>query len=202
MARRHGPIASLLLAASILAACGGTAGASPSAPAVSPSEGPIEWVTFESDRYGYAIDHPADWRVVKQPGTPALSVMKPWSPGVDIIANEEAHRYKMRHGLQVAVVEVEDGLTLADFTRSVHMPCGGPSLDEAITVDGEPAMYRRFACNSNRPVYIQVTALHDGRGYVLWFMTSIGQHADERPGYQAMIDSFAFTDAVAAADGD
>jgi hypothetical protein len=69
-------------------------------------------------------------------------------------------------------------------------------------VDGERALRQRYACSGNLPVYVQVTTLHEGRGYVLWFMTSIGEHADKRAGYQAMIDSFAFTDAVAAADGD
>ena len=202
MARRHGALASLLLAATILAACGTTAGQSPTAPVPTPSEGPIEWVTFESDRHGYAIEHPDDWRVVQQPGTPAISVLKPFSPGVDILGNDETHRYRLRHGLQVATVEVEAGLSLQDFTASVHMPCGGPSKDESIVVDGEPAMRQRFACSGNLPIYVQVTALHEGRGYVLWFMTSIGEHADERPGYQAMLDSFAFTDAVASADGD
>ena len=202
MARRHGAVASLLLAASILAACGGTGGPVPSSPVADPSERPISWVTFESDRHGYAIDHPDDWRVVEQPGTPALSVLKPFSPGVDILGNDDTHRYRLRHGLQVATVEVTDGVTLEDFTASVHMPCGGPSKDEPIVVDGERAMRQRFACSGNLPIYVQVTALHEGRGYVLWFMTSIGEHADKRPGYQAMIDSFAFTDAVAAADGD
>jgi hypothetical protein len=201
MIRRHGAIAPLLLAATILAACGAAAGPSPSAPVVDPSEGPIAWVTFESDRHGYAIDHPDDWRVVEQPGTPAVSVLKPFSPGVDILGNDDTHRYRLRHGLQVATVEVERGLTLEDFTRSVHMPCGGPSKDEPITVDGERALRQRFACSGNLPIYVQVTALHEGRGYVLWFMTSIGEHADKRASYRAMIDSFDFTDAVATADG-
>lgn len=202
MARRHGALAALLLAASILSACGTPAAPSPSAPVATPSEGPIAWVTFESDRHGYAIDHPDDWRVVEQPGVPVISGLKPFAPGVDLLGTDDTHTYRMRHGLQVAAVEVERGVSLEDFTNSVHMPCGGPSKDEAIAVDGEPAMYRRFACNSNRPVYFQVTALHEGRGYVLWFMTSVGEHADERPGYRAMLDSFAFTDAVAAVDGD
>ena len=192
----------VLLATTILAACGGAPDPSPGSPAADPSEGPIAWVSFESDRGGYRIDHPDDWRVVEQPGVPVISGLKPFSAGVDILGTDDTFRYKMRHGLQVAVAELEDSVTLADFTQSVHMPCGGPSLDEPVTVDGERGVYRRFACNSNRPVYVQVTALHEGRGYVLWFMTSVGTHADERPGYQAMLDSFAFTDPVAAAGGD
>ena len=200
MPRQRGARASLLVAALILAAC--QAAAAPSVePSASPSEGPIVWTTFESERYAYAIDHPADWRAVEQFGVAIPSGLKPFSPGADFIASEEAHRYRMRHGLQVAVVEVEPGVSLDDFTSSIHMPCGGPSVDEQRTIDGEPAAYRQFRCNSNRPVYLQVTAIHGGHGYILWLMTSVGAHADERPEYQAMIDSFAFTDATAAADG-
>jgi hypothetical protein len=193
---RHGVIAPLLLATFILGACGAGADASPSA---TPSEGPIEWTTFVSDRYGYAIDHPSDWRVVEQFGVPPIiSMVRPFDEGADFIASDDAHRFKSRHGLQVVAVEAEAGQTLAEFTQSVHMPCGGPNAEQAMTLAGEEAVYRTFRCNSNRPVYIQVTALHEGRGYLLWLMTSFPPNADERPEYQAMIESFEFTDAGVA----
>jgi hypothetical protein len=193
---RHGVIAPLLLATFILGACGAGADASPSA---TPSEGPIEWTTFVSDRYGYAVDHPADWRVVEQFGVPpVISMVRPFDEGADFIASDDAHRFKSRHGIQVVAVETEAGQTLEDFTQSVHMPCGGPNAEQATKLAGEEAVYRTFRCNSNRPVYIQVTALHEGRGYLLWLMTSFPPNADERPEYQSMIESFEFTDAGVA----
>ena len=200
MARRHAFLAALL-AAFTLAGCG-RAGASPSGPAETPSPTPVQWATFASERHGYAIDHPSEWRVLEKVGTTAVEILRPFNPGADVIMSEEAHKWQTREGLQVAAVPVDAAVTLDDFTASVHMPCGGPSKHEEIKVGGEPAAYRQFRCNSNRPVYLQVTVLHGGRGYVVWLMTSERPHADDRPEYQSMIDSFEFTDAAAAVRGD
>jgi hypothetical protein len=197
MANRLGAMAPLLLIAVILAACQGGAG-TPSVTA-SPTPGPIEWTTFESERYGYAVDYPVGWKIVEQFGVSVIPGLRPFDAGTDYIATEDNHRYRTREGLQVASVEVSPEVTLDAFTNSVHMPCGGANTNEEVTLAGEDAIYREFSCNSNRPYYLQLTALHGGRGYVLWFMTSFGTRADDRPEYRVMIDSFAFTDSATAA---
>ena len=158
-----------------------------------------EWATFTSERYGYAIDHPADWQARESAGTPIIPNLRPFVGGTDILASLETHRFKHRHGLLVASVELEPEQTLEEFTQSVHMPCGGPFFHEAGTLDGEPSETRHFRCDGNHPVYLQVTALHEGRGYVLWFMTIEPPIATERAEYQHMLQSFGFTDAAAAA---
>ncbi len=197
MLNRRGAPAQLLVFAVILAACQG-GGGSPSV-VTSPSPEPIEWTTFESERYGYAVDYPLGWKVVEQVGTSVISGLRPFDPGADYFATVDDHRYRTRQGLQVASVEVEPDVTLNEFSNSVHMPCHGANTDEETTLAGEDAVYREFSCNSNRPYYLQLTVLHGGRGYVLWFMSSFGTRADEREDYQVMIDSFAFTDGATAA---
>jgi hypothetical protein len=144
---------------------------------------------------------PTHWEPLEKVGSAVFSVLRPYSPGTDIFTTPEDHKVYTRHGLQVAVAEVEPGTTLEDFTRAVHMPCGGPTRNEEIVLDGEPAVLRKFSCDLNHPVYLQVSALHEGRGYLLWLMTVAPPFADERPEYRAIIDSFEFTDTAAAVGG-
>jgi hypothetical protein len=200
MVHRLGALAPLLLVAVVLAACQAGSGGPSVAP--SPSEGPIEWATFESERYGYTVDYPAGWKIVEQLGVSFVPGLRPFDAGTDYISTEDNHRYRTREGLQVASVEVEPSMTLDEFSNSVHMPCGGANTNEDVTFAGEAAIYREFGCNGNRPYYLQFTTLHEGRGYVLWFMSSFGTRADEREDFRVMIDSFAFTDAATAASGD
>jgi hypothetical protein len=197
MARRRGLVP--LLLGALLAACQATA--APSAPPTPTPTPELRWETFVSERYGYSVEHPAHWEPREKVGVAVFSVLRPFSPGTDIFTTPEDHKFYTRHGLQVAVAEVEPGTTLEDFTRAVHMPCGGPTLNEEIVLDGEPALLRKFSCDSNRPVYLQVSALHDGRGYLLWLMTIQRPFAHERPEYRAIIDSFEFTDATAVVGG-
>ena len=188
-----------LLVITILAACQAATPSVTPEPSGTPAPTPVAaWATFTSERFAYAIDHPADWRAVEGAGTANISELRPFTGGSDMIASLETHRFKHRHGLQVAVVEAEAGQTLDEFTQSVHMPCGGPFEHEETTLDGEPAVQRNFRCDGNHPVYLQVTALHEGRGYLLWFMTIEPPLAFERPEYRTMLESFSFTEAGTA----
>jgi len=188
----------------ILAACTATPSPTPQATAEpTPEPTPVaQWATFTSERFGYAIEHPADWEARQNPGTPIIENLRPFVGGTDLIASLETHRFQHRHGVQVASLEVDPAQTLDEFTNSVHMPCGGPNHEEETILDGEPALIRHFRCDGNHPVYLQATTFHEGRGYVLWFMTIEPPIATERPEYRQMLESFAFTDtAAAAADG-
>jgi hypothetical protein len=190
-------------AAVVLAACQAAgAGGSPSAPTGTPVPTPIaEWATFESDRYGYAIDHPADWEPREKVGSAVPSILRPYNPGADFITTPYHHKATTRHGVQVAAAPVERGTDLMDFTNDVHMSCGSPWAEEEITLGGEAAISRTFSCNGNRPVYVQITAIHHDMGYVVWLMTSERPHADDRDEYETIIDSFKFTDSTAASGG-
>src|SRR5688572_23225195 len=192
-----------LLLIIILAACQAATPPSEVPPSATPEPTPVtSWTTFTSERFAYTIDYPADWRAVEGAGTANVSELRPFTGGSDMIASEEAYRFKHRQGLQVASVELEPGQTLEEFTQSVHMPCGGSHAHEETALDGEPAVHRRFRCDGNHPVYLQVTALHEGRGYVLWFMTIEPPLAFERPEYASMLESFAWTEgATASEDG-
>jgi hypothetical protein len=201
MTLRYQPLRALVVAAAcLLVACELGQGADPPDPTATPTPEPIEWTRFTSDRYGYAMDHPSDWQALEKVGVSAVTALKPYGGGTDIFATADNLKWQTRHGMQVASFEVEDGTTLEDFTRSVHMPCGGAAASEQWVLDGEPAIWRRFSCNLDRPTYVQVTALHAGRGYVLWLMSSEPPRAHERPEYDVILESFEFTDGRAASN--
>jgi hypothetical protein len=187
-------------AACLLVACQLGEGADPPGPTATPTPGPIEWTRFTSDRYGYAIDHPSDWNALEKMGVSAVTALKPYGGGTDIFATADNLKWQARHGVQVAVFEIEDGISLEEFTRSVHRSCGGAVDSEPSTLGDAPAIWGRFSCNLDRPTYVQVTALHDGRGYVLWLMSSEPPRAHERPEYEAILESFEFTDGATASD--
>ena len=193
-------LGSWLLLSLLVTACGLTGPSSMPTPTPGPT--PVaEWATFESDRHGYAIDHPADWVAQEKVGSTDFSILRPYNSGADFITSPDHHKALTRHGVQVAAAEVEPGTELMELTNDVYMSCGGPWAEEEITLDGEPAISRTFSCNGNRPVYVQVTAIHGELGYVLWLMTSERPHADDRDEYETIVDSFRFTDAAAASGG-
>jgi hypothetical protein len=205
MHRRFAALVALLLVTT-LAACQAVApvpleDGPNDTPTPTPVPTPVTaWTTFTSERYSYAIDIPADWEAREGAGTPNIPKLRPFTGGSDMLASLETHRFQHRHGLQVASVEVDPDQALDEFTSSVHMPCGGPGAHEEATLDGEPAIHRTFRCDGNHPVYLQVTAFHEGRGYVLWFMTIEPPEAPVRAEYLAMLESFRFTDAATATE--
>lgn len=154
------------------------------------------WVTFTSDRYAYSIGHPADWRAVEQVGSPSLAGMEIGESGTDVFGPPDHFRYASDDGVVVlSAHELLDGETLADFSDRVseEAACGGGSFaHEEAQLDGEPAESRRFECSIWE--WRQITALHGGRGYVVWFVTTTGESSVARPINQQFLDSFRFTD--------
>ena len=87
------------------------------------------------------------------------------------------------------------GETLADFTervsRSAACQNGGFALEPA-ELDGEPAEQRIFECDVWD--WLQITAIHGDRGYVMWLVATAPPLAHERPINQQWLEGFRFTD--------
>ena len=191
-----------LLASILTAACGvggpavETAGQpSPTFASVEPTPSPA-WVTFSSDRHAYAIDHPADWRVLEQVGTPNLPGMRVRPAGTDTIASPTAARFDGDDGVVVVSShELEPGESLEDFsTRVSHTAaCRTDGYGHADTrLDGEPAESRKFSCSEWD--WIQITAIHAGRGYVVWLVATMPPKPADRPINDQFLASFRFTE--------
>ncbi len=120
---------------------------------------------------------------VEGAGTANVSELRPFTGGSDMITSLEAYRFKHRQGLQVASVEAsrparpwKSSRRRSTCRAAVRMPTRRlPSTASRPCIGASAAI-------GNHPVYLQVTALHEGRGYVLWFMTIEPPLAFERPG--------------------
>ena len=162
--------------------------------APSPSPSP-SWVTFTSDRHGYSIAHPADWRVIQQPGDANLRGMQIGSAGTDLIAPPEYVRSGSEDGLLVVSVhELLDGESLDQFADRVarEAACGDSFGFDQSELGGEPAAVRGRECDYWE--WLEVVAIHGGRGYVIWEVSTLGPAPKERPINQEFLASFRFND--------
>ena len=165
------------------------------APAPAPSSSPA-WETFTSQRYGYTIQHPAGWRVTERGGDVRLEGMEIGSPGTDEIRSPESARLGLDDGtVVVSAHELEAGESLADFTervsRSAACQTGGFALDPR-QLDGEEAEQLIFECDVWD--WLQVTAIHGDRGYVIWLVATAPPLAHDRLINEQFLETFHFTD--------
>ncbi len=192
---RYGIAAAVLVLSAAIGYAAATRMGGPSAPVQPSPSASASWVTFTSDRYGYSIEHPADWRVLEQPGQPTMRRMEPRSAGTDTIASATAARYGGQDGVVVIwAVALETGETLDQFTAraSGTTDCATAVAAESTTLDGEPAREHSFNCSSWD--WIQVTAIHGDRGYVVWLVTTALPAPQDRPINDQFLASFEFTD--------
>ena len=186
----------------VLSACGLGGQASDTAVVTSPAAASVEpsptssWVTFASERHGYSIGHPADWRVREEPGSIRLAGMRVGSAGTDYIGDRDAFRFDTDDGVVVVSShELEAGESLADFTNRVSREAACEDNGYGATeteLDGEPAELRKFSCGTWD--WIQVTAIHADRGYVVWLVTTLDPLPQDRPINDEFLASFQFTD--------
>ena len=181
----------------LLAACGAAGGDAEPTRVPTPEPTPEQqWTTFTSERYSYAINHPVDWRVLEQPGNVLPVSQKLGSPGTDTLAPNESLRIGGDDGkLSISAHPLEPGDSLKEFTDrfSRGAACGSNgAVQDPRTLAGQPAEVRRFVCGDH--VWLQVTTLHGGLGYVVWLVTTVPPNPENRPINDRFLDSFRFTD--------
>lgn len=200
---KHRPIAAALAGVALIGGCATPASDGPSTEPsgsrrVDSSADPSptsSWETFTSDRFGYSIGHPSDWEIREQVGEVSLQGLRPRHPGTDNIATPDSHQQGLRDGVvMIAVRDLQEEESLTEFTRAADeaTTCGPPFGYDDVTLGGEPAEYSKFECATT--FWVQVTAVHDGRGYLLWLISTTPPKADRRPINDQFLATFAFTD--------
>lgn len=122
--------------------------------------------TFTSSKYAYSIDLPAGWT-----GYPAFL---PWD-GTSAPAYDQAvvDQLKSSTGTVAWVMSAPTTNTLPDYIAAqtavdaVEHPCPtAAELDQAITIDGEPARMLVKHCGT---LVVSAAVIHKGSGYFFYF---------------------------------
>jgi hypothetical protein len=156
----------------------------------SPSPTPA-WQTFTSQRFRYSVSFPADFVPIAQSGGLPENLF----PGDQA---EWADRFDEPRShapfLVVARATPQHPMTLADVSESYDTQLAASctvSEPEAITVGGAPARLITARCVPYS--WFDVTLERDGYLYVLqWNTSSLSLDAD-RPMFDRVLESFAFT---------
>lgn len=179
----------LVLVALLLAACTGPGAVGSPTPEPLPSLSPQA-----GDRYGYRVDLPATWELDEQSGTfDPFARNNPWSVGLDTFTAPGDGRFTFDMAVAVGAAEVEAGQSLESFTNHVisGAPCRPHVAEDDGTLGGEPSRETEFVC-PNGVSWLQVTALHGGRGYVMLVAARERPFVSSRPLARTIIQSFAF----------
>ena len=151
---------------------------SPSAAATPTPIDPATWVPYTSERYGYTLDHPADWTIKPsqsdwQPGT-IHSELSQWA---DVISDPQGG-YTIFAGRQ----DLETGQTPESWTAQYISNkaadaggaggvCGDISTEryEQVEIDGETGSRIAMVCVTT--FYTAAIVVHDGSAYLVALAT-------------------------------
>jgi hypothetical protein len=195
MSRRNpfkaGVVGALLMAATLLASCSTVGAGSSPTPEPTPP-----WSSYTSDRYGYSIGLPAEWEVEVQAGEfdPFIK-SNPFGIGVDTVAPPGSGRLHYDGVVGVGAARLAEAMPLEEFTKRVtrNYPCRPPAAEADGTLGGVPSREVELIC-ANGVSWIQVTAIRDGTGYVMFLASKERPFMSSRPITRQLIDSFEFVD--------
>jgi hypothetical protein len=209
-------VAVLIGGAAYVLAPGGQVGGptpteSPSAsPAESPSPSPstlaidpATWVPYTSERYGYTLEHPADWTIKPSqsdwgPGAIHSDVSQ-WADAIsDPQGGDVAGGYTIFAGRQ----DLETGQTPESWTaryitnkeRDAGGVCGDISADryEPVEIGGETGQRIEMVC-AGASFYTAAIVVHDGSAYLVAVATqSNSRDARALELFDAVLASFRF----------
>ena len=165
--------------------------------------------TFESTRYGYALELPAGWYVRDEGagewGPGELSYV---GAGTDAFEEDYPGRGPgspdypgVTYGLYVSSAEVPVAAELAGWVALLGetvrrtSSCSEEPDPQPVTVGGEPAgtlVYDRAACAGDHHTVV-LGVIHAGRGYALTWLAKAGEADARRAVLDEVLASFRFT---------
>jgi hypothetical protein len=211
-------VAVLIGGAAYLLAPGGQVGGpapttSPASPTDSPSPSPLTsaletidpatWVAYTSERYGYTLEHPADWTIEPSqsdwgPGT-IHSETSTWADEIsDPQGGDTAGGYSIFAGRQ----DLEAGQTpeswTAQYINNKELDAGGVCGDisadqyEPVEINGETGQRIEMVC-AGATFYTAAIVVHDGSAYLVAVATeSSSRDALAVELFDAVLASFRF----------
>jgi hypothetical protein len=210
-------LAAVIGGAAYLLAPGGQIGGPPptASPAASPADSlspspstfeaidPATWVPYTSERYGYTLEHPADWTIKPSqsdwlPGT-IHSETSQWPDEIsDPQGGDAAGGYTMFAGRQ----DLEAGQTpeswTAEYISNKSLDAGGVCGDistdqyEPVEIDGETGHRIEMVC-AGAAFYTAAIVVHDGSAYLAAVATqSNSRDARAVELFDAFLASFRF----------
>jgi hypothetical protein len=151
-------------------------------------------VVRDGERYDFRIGLPADWEIDPQSGTfDPFFKNTPWSVGLDTFAAPGDNRLSFDMVVAVGAAPVPADMSLESFTKRVirAAPCRPHVAAGDGTLGGEPSRETEFVC-PNAVSWIQVTAIHDGMGYVVLLAAKYRPYISSRPITRQIVETFAF----------
>lgn len=182
-------------------------------PAVSPEPTAAEPAqpegqTFISERFGYSFLYPAGWIIKDKPGE--WADYDPLDPnrtgGIDAFAG-----YINSRNLTIGIGarELGDGETLESWVEAAKslITAGvskgvcyegsenDPVSEEAITLDGEPAVMLEYECPSSHDSFgLVALSIHNNKGYWLTWIAPQGNAEADKAEFTEILSTFSFAE--------
>jgi hypothetical protein len=164
-------------------------------PTTEPSDGPHH---VTSERFGYSLSLPAGWTYV--PAT------EDWPPGVYPSATSAfTDRFDRRPAsfpaIDIQTQLLDDGMTpeafLAWLDGENARLCTVESTEE-IVIDGATGRFQQQTCGYNS---FEATVFDGDRVYLIYWLGATSLVDEERPVFEAILDTFRFAPPAAADSG-
>lgn len=199
------------------AACSPQAGETPPASTATPVASPQPTVTetaqpqgqaFTSERFGYSFSFPAGWILRDRSGE--WADFDPVDPnrtaGIDAFAGYIQNR---NLAIGIGARQLPAGATLDSWVESAKslIKTGtsrgvcyediedDPVAEQAVTLDGEPAILLEYVCPSSHDSYgLVVLAVHRDQGYWITWIAPQGNAEADKAEFTQILDTFRFTE--------
>jgi hypothetical protein len=163
---------------------------------------------FTSERFGYSFSYPAAWITKDKPGE--WADFDPLDPnrteGIDAFAGYVNNR---NLAIGIGARELPDGETLDSWTETARslIKAGvgqgvcyegiedDPVSEEAITLDGEPAVMLEYVCPSDHDSFgLVALSIHNNQGYWITWIGPQGNAEGDRSEFMQILSTFSFAD--------
>lgn len=201
--------AAICALAAMAAACSpqGPAATPPPEPSPTPQAQPAGQA-FTSERFGYSFSFPVGWLIKDKPGE--WAEYDPLDPnrtnGIDAFAGYVNNR---NLAVGIGARRLPDGETLDSWVETAKslIKTGvsrgvcyegiedDPLTEEAITLDGEPAVLLEYVCPSSHDSFgLVALSIHKGQGYWITWIAPQGNAEGDKAEFTQILGTFEFTE--------
>jgi hypothetical protein len=144
------------------------------------------WVSFSSDRFGYDMAIPPTWAATPATRDWSLEIDDEVTTGADFFVEPTASYHV---AVQAFSAPVPAGMSNEDWIAQFNVPSGNcplpPEEWEAITVDGQPAVFNPDACDASQAYVVLGDRVYrfsvwraDQQALLKAFLSTVRFHSD------------------------